>query len=65
MTGRIIFLWRLNRFAYRQQPGLPLAQTYMSGAPMLPLLLITHGLGFRILLQRENEPVTDRVRETA
>ena len=31
---------------------------------IVPLLLITHGLSFRILLQRENEPVTNRVRQT-
>jgi hypothetical protein len=32
---------------------------------IVPLLLITHGLSFRILLQRENAPVTNRVRQTA
>src|SRR5215469_15833111 len=32
---------------------------------IVPLLLITHGLSFRILLQREDEPVTNRVRQTA
>jgi hypothetical protein len=32
---------------------------------IVPLLLITHGISFRILLQRENKPVTNRVRQTA
>jgi hypothetical protein len=32
---------------------------------IVPLLLITHGLSFRILLQRENAPVINRVRQTA
>jgi len=32
---------------------------------VVPLLLITHGLSFRILVRRENEPVTNRVRQTA
>ena len=32
---------------------------------IVPLLLITHGISFRILLQRENDPVTNRVRQTA
>jgi hypothetical protein len=32
---------------------------------IVPLLLITHGLSFRILLKRENEPVTNKVPLTA
>src|SRR5215469_5867983 len=32
---------------------------------IVPLLLITHGLSFRILLRRENAPVINRVRQTA
>jgi hypothetical protein len=32
---------------------------------IVPLLLITHGLSFRILLKREHEPVTNKVALTA
>ena len=37
-----------------------LGATYFIPTVIVPLLLITHGLAFRILLQREHEAVTDK-----
>ena len=45
-------------------PG-QLGATYFIPTFIVPLLLITHGLGFRILLQHQSEPVTNKIRQTA
>jgi hypothetical protein len=42
-----------------------LGATYFIPTVIVPLLLITHGLAFRILLQHEHESATDRVRQAA
>ena len=57
-----------NAFYQANHAGLMAGQlvaTYFIPTLIVPLLLITHGLAFRILLQRENAPVTNRVRQTA
>src|SRR5215469_10123800 len=57
-----------NAFYQANHAGLlagQLGATYFIPTFIVPLLLITHGLAFRILLQRENEPVTNKVRQTA
>ncbi len=57
-----------NAFYQANHAGLMAGQlgaTYFIPTLIVPLLLITHGLGFRILLQRENEVVTNKVRQTA
>src|SRR5579864_5417836 len=57
-----------NAFYQANHAGLlagQLGATYFIPTFIVPLLLITHGLGFRILLQRQNEPVTGKVRQTA
>ena len=57
-----------NAFYQANHAGLMAGQlgaTYFIPTFIVPLLLITHGLGFRILLQRESEPVTSKVREAA
>lgn len=54
-----------NAFYQANHAGLMAGQlgaTYFIPTFIVPLLLITHGLGFRILVQRENEPVTNNVR---
>jgi len=42
-----------------------LGATYVIPTVIVPLLLITHGLAFRILLRREHESVNDKLRQTA
>jgi len=57
-----------NAFYQANHAGLMAGQlgaTYFIPTLIVPLLLITHGLGLRILVQRENEPVTSKVRQTA
>ena len=48
----------------RLMPG-QLGATYFIPTFIVPLLLITHGLGFRILLQHENESVMRQGRRAA
>jgi hypothetical protein len=57
-----------NAFYQANHAGLMAGQlgaTYFIPTFIVPLLLITHGLGFRILLQHENESVTNKIRQTA
>src|SRR6516162_4975758 len=57
-----------NAFYQANHAGLTAGQlgsTYFIPTFIVPLLLITHGLAFRILRQRENAPVTNRARQTA
>jgi hypothetical protein len=57
-----------NAFYQANHAGLMAGQlgaTYFIPTFIVPLLLITHGLALRILLQRESEPVTSKVREAA
>jgi hypothetical protein len=42
-----------------------LGATYFIPTFIVPLLLITHGLGFRILLGHEKESVTNKIRQPA
>ena len=58
----------LNAFYQANHAGLlagQLGATYFIPTVIVPLLLITHGLAFRILLQHEHESVTDKLRQTA
>ena len=58
----------LNAFYQANRAGLlagQLGATYFIPTLVVPLLLITHALAFRILLKRENESVTDKLRQTA
>ena len=58
----------LNTFYQANHAGLlpgQLGATYFIPTVIVPLLLITHGLAFRILLQHEHESVTDKLRQTA
>ena len=58
----------LNAFYQANRAGLlagQLGATYFIPTVIVPLLLITHGLAFRILLQHEHESVTDKLRQTA
>ena len=57
-----------NAFYQANHAGLMAGQlgaAYFIPTFIVPLLLITHGLAFRILRQRENAPVTNRARQTA
>jgi hypothetical protein len=45
-------------------PG-QLGATYFIPTFIVPLLLITHGIGFRILLRHESEPVLHEGRQAA
>jgi hypothetical protein len=57
-----------NAFYQANHAGLMAGQlgaTYFIPTFIVPLLLITHGLGFRILLQHQSEPVTNKIRQTA
>ena len=58
----------LNAFYQANHAGLMAGQlgaTYFIPTFIVPLLLITHGLGFRILLQHENESATNEGRQPA
>ena len=58
----------VNAFYQANHAGLMAGQlgaTYFIPTLIVPLLLITHGLAFRILLRREKEPVTNKVRLAA
>lgn len=58
----------LNAFYQAAHSGMlagQLGAAYFLPAVIVPLLLITHGLAFRILLKREKEPATNKVRMTA
>src|SRR5262249_14436390 len=58
----------LNAFYQANHAGLlpgKLGTTYFIPTVIVPLLLITHVLAFRILLQSEHESVTDKLRQTA
>ena len=58
----------LNAFYQANRAGLlagQLGATYFIPTLVVPLLLITHALAFRILLTPENESVTERLRQTA
>src|SRR3974377_349204 len=57
-----------NAFYQANHAGLMAGQlgaTYFIPTFIVPLLLITHGLGFRILLRHENESVMDEGRQAA
>jgi len=57
-----------NAFYQANHAGLMAGQlgaTYFIPTFIVPLLLITHGLGFRILLQHQSERVTNKIRQTA
>ena len=57
-----------NAFYQANHAGLIAGQfgaTYFIPTFIVPLLLITHGLGFRILLRHENESVTREGRQAA
>ena len=57
-----------NAFYQANQAGLTAGQlgsTYFIPTFIVPLLLITHGLGFRILLRHENESVMREGRQAA
>jgi hypothetical protein len=57
-----------NAFYQANHAGLmagQLGSTYFIPTLIVPLLLITHGLGFRILLRRENESVMREGRQAA
>jgi hypothetical protein len=58
----------LNAFYQANHAGLTAGQlgaTYFIPTFIVPLLLLTHGLGFRILLQHENESATNEGRQLA
>ena len=58
----------LNAFYQANRAGTlagQLGATYFIPTLVVPLLLITHALAFRILLKRENESATDKLRHTA
>ena len=58
----------LNAFYQANHAGLMAGQlgaTYFIPTFIVPLLLITHGLGFRILLRHENESVMSEGRQAA
>ena len=58
----------LNAFYQANRAGLlagQLGATYFIPTIFVPLLLITHGLAFRILLGHEKESVTNKVRQPA
>jgi hypothetical protein len=58
----------LNAFYQANHAGLlagQLGATYFIPTLVVPLLLITHGLAFRILLQHQNEPVTQESQHRA
>lgn len=72
VTAWIFNLWGtidlLNAFYQANHAGLSAGQlgaTYFIPTLIVPLLLITHGLAFRILLQHENESVTNESRQPA
>src|SRR5262252_1307804 len=57
-----------NAFYQANHSGLTAGQvgsTYFIPTFIVPLLLITHGIGFRILLRRESESVLDEGRQAA
>jgi hypothetical protein len=57
-----------NAFYQANHAGLMAGQlgaTYFIPTFIVPLLLITHGLGFRILLGHEKESVTNKIRRPA
>jgi hypothetical protein len=57
-----------NAFYQANHAGLMAGQlgaTYVIPTLIVPLLLITHGIGFRILLQHENESATNEGRRPA
>jgi hypothetical protein len=57
-----------NAFYQANHAGLTAGQlgsTYFIPTLIVPLLLITHGLGFRILLRHENESVMREARQAA
>src|SRR5262252_1378802 len=57
-----------NAFYQANHSGLNAGQlgaTYFIPTFIVPLLLITHGLGFRILLGHEKESVTNKIRQPA
>ena len=57
-----------NAFYQANHAGLTAGQlgsTYFIPTFIVPLLLITHGLGFRILLRHENESVMHEGRQAA
>jgi hypothetical protein len=58
----------LNAFYQANRTGLlagQLGSTYYIPTVIVPLLLITHGLVFRILLQHEHEFATNEARQPA
>jgi hypothetical protein len=58
----------LNAFYQANRTGLlagQLGSTYFIPTVIVPLLLITHGLVFRILLQHKNESATNEGRQPA
>ena len=72
VTAWVFNLWGsadlLNAFYQANHAGLlagQLGATYFIPTFVVPLLLITHGLAFRILLQNRNEPVIQKSRQAA
>jgi hypothetical protein len=72
VTAWIFNLWGsadlLNAFYQANHAGLlagQLGATYFTPTFVVPLLLVTHGLGFRILLQHQNESAVRESRHPA
>jgi hypothetical protein len=72
VTAWIFNVWGtadlFNAFYQANHAGLMAGQlgaTYFIPTVIVPLLLITHGLAFRILLQHQPQPATQKVRQTA
>ena len=72
VAGWIFNLWGfadiLNAFYQANHAGLlagQLGATFFLPTVIVPLLLITHGLGFRILLQHHPEPAMQQTRHPA
>ena len=70
VTAWVFNLWGtadlLNAFYQANHAGLlagQLGSTYFIPTLVVPLLLITHGLAFRTLLQHENESTTNEGRQ--
>jgi len=72
VTAWIFNIWGtadlFNAFYQANHAGITAGQlgaTYYIPTFIVPLLLITHGLGFRILLGHEKESVTNKIRQPA
>jgi hypothetical protein len=77
LRGGVVIAWifnlwgsadLLNAFYQASHAGLvpgQLGATYFIPTVVVPVLLITHGLAFRILLQRRDEPAMREARHAA